>query len=46
MLNRPGHDFSFSGLKTAVMLEVRKAEAEGNLAAGCFILTDRGFSVI
>ena len=27
MLNRPGFDFSFSGLKTAVMLEVRKAEA-------------------
>jgi N6-L-threonylcarbamoyladenine synthase len=25
MLNRPGHDFSFSGLKTAVMIEVRKA---------------------
>jgi N6-L-threonylcarbamoyladenine synthase len=31
MLNKPGHDFSFSGLKTAVMLEVRKAEAEGCL---------------
>ncbi len=31
MLNKPGHDFSFSGLKTAVMLEVRKAEAEGRL---------------
>lgn len=31
MLNRPGHDFSFSGLKTAVMLAVRKAEAEGSL---------------
>jgi N6-L-threonylcarbamoyladenine synthase len=27
MLNRPGHDFSFSGLKTAVMLEVRKTQA-------------------
>ena len=26
MLNRPGLDFSFSGLKTAVMLEVRRAE--------------------
>ena len=26
MLNKPGFDFSFSGLKTAVMLEVRKAE--------------------
>ena len=31
MLNKPGHDFSFSGLKTAVMLEVRKAEADGRL---------------
>jgi N6-L-threonylcarbamoyladenine synthase len=31
MLNRPGNDFSFSGLKTAVMLEVRKAGEEGNL---------------
>ncbi len=31
MLNKPGFDFSFSGLKTAVMLEVRKAEAAGNL---------------
>ena len=31
MLNRPGFDFSFSGLKTAVMLEVRKAEAAGEL---------------
>ena len=31
MLNKPGHDFSFSGLKTAVMLEVRKAEDEGRL---------------
>lgn len=31
MLNRPGFDFSFSGLKTAVMLEVRKAEAAGCL---------------
>lgn len=29
MLGRPGHDFSFSGLKTAVMLEVRKATAAG-----------------
>jgi len=29
MLNRPGLDFSFSGLKTAVMLEVRKAQADG-----------------
>ena len=26
MLNKPGLDFSFSGLKTAVMLEVRKAQ--------------------
>ena len=32
MLNRPNFDFSFSGLKTAVMLEVRKAEAAGRLA--------------
>jgi len=31
MLNRPTLDFSFSGLKTAVMLEVRKAEASGNI---------------
>ena len=30
MLNRPGHDFSFSGLKTAVMLEVRKARERGD----------------
>ncbi len=29
MLNRPTLDFSFSGLKTAVMLAVRKAEASG-----------------
>jgi len=29
MLNRPGFDFSFSGLKTAVMLEVRKAQTSG-----------------
>jgi N6-L-threonylcarbamoyladenine synthase len=29
MLNRPGHDFSFSGLKTAVMLEVRSTQASG-----------------
>ena len=33
MLNRPGLDFSFSGLKTAVMLEVRKAENDGTVAA-------------
>jgi N6-L-threonylcarbamoyladenine synthase len=33
MLNKPGFDFSFSGLKTAVMLEVRKAEADGRLDA-------------
>ena len=33
MLNRPGFDFSFSGLKTAVMLEVRRAEEAGELAA-------------
>jgi N6-L-threonylcarbamoyladenine synthase len=31
MLRKPGLDFSFSGLKTAVMLEVRKAEAAGTL---------------
>ena len=31
MLNREGFDFSFSGLKTAVMLLVRKADAEGKL---------------
>ena len=31
MINRPGFDFSFSGLKTAVMLEVRKAERSGIL---------------
>ncbi|MFQ5609175.1 MAG: tRNA (adenosine(37)-N6)-threonylcarbamoyltransferase complex transferase subunit TsaD, partial [Woeseiaceae bacterium] len=31
MLNRPGLDFSFSGLKTAVMLEVRKSKELGNL---------------
>ncbi len=31
MLHKPGADFSFSGLKTAVMLVVRKAEAEGSL---------------
>ena len=33
MLNRPGADFSFSGLKTAVMLEVRKAADAGTLDA-------------
>ena len=33
MLNKPTFDFSFSGLKTAVMLEVRKAEAENRLEA-------------
>ena len=31
MLKRPGFDFSFSGLKTAVMLAVRKVEDEGDL---------------
>jgi len=31
MLNKPNFDFSFSGLKTAVMIEVRKAEADGQL---------------
>jgi len=33
MLNKPTLDFSFSGLKTAVMLQVRKAEAAGELDA-------------
>ena len=33
MLNKPGLDFSFSGLKTAVMLEVRKATEAGELDA-------------
>ena len=33
MLNKPGFDFSFSGLKTAVMLEVRRAEATGKMRA-------------
>ena len=32
MLDKPGHDFSFSGLKTAVMLAVRREEASGRLA--------------
>ncbi len=31
MVNRDGFDFSFSGLKTAVMLEVRKAAERGDL---------------
>ena len=31
MIHNPNFDFSFSGLKTAVMLEVRKAEEEGRL---------------
>ncbi len=31
MLNRPDFNFSFSGLKTAVMLAVRKSEAAGTL---------------
>ena len=31
MLHKPGFDFSFSGLKTAVMMEVRKAKASGML---------------
>ncbi len=30
MLGKPGFDFSFSGLKTAVMLEVRKAQESGD----------------
>ncbi len=33
MLNRSGFDFSFSGLKTAVMMQVRELEATGDLAA-------------
>ncbi|MGB5347482.1 MAG: tRNA (adenosine(37)-N6)-threonylcarbamoyltransferase complex transferase subunit TsaD [Woeseia sp.] len=33
MLNRPGFDFSFSGLKTAVMLAVRESEAAGRFDA-------------
>jgi len=33
MLNKPTLDFSFSGLKTAVMLEVRKLEASGELGS-------------
>lgn len=31
MLKKPGYDFSFSGLKTAVMIEVRKAKANDTL---------------
>ena len=31
MLKKPGFDFSFSGLKTSVMIEVRKREAAGTL---------------
>jgi N6-L-threonylcarbamoyladenine synthase len=33
MLHHPGLDFSFSGLKTAVMLQVRRAMDEGTLEA-------------
>jgi len=33
MLNRPGFDFSFSGLKTAVMLEVRRTRENGSFDA-------------
>jgi N6-L-threonylcarbamoyladenine synthase len=33
MINRPGFDFSFSGLKTAVMLEVRKLQEAGEFDA-------------
>lgn len=32
MLGKPGYDFSFSGLKTAVMLEVRRTRAAGELS--------------
>ncbi|MED5421294.1 MAG: tRNA (adenosine(37)-N6)-threonylcarbamoyltransferase complex transferase subunit TsaD [Pseudomonadota bacterium] len=31
MANHPGFDFSFSGLKTAVMLKVRETETDGTL---------------
>ena len=31
MLNKPTLDFSFSGLKTAVMLEVKKLQAAGEM---------------
>ncbi len=31
MLDKPGLDFSFSGLKTAVMLEVKKVELAGDI---------------
>jgi N6-L-threonylcarbamoyladenine synthase len=31
MLNQPGFDFSFSGLKTAVMLQIRACEGEGTI---------------
>ena len=34
MLDRPGLDFSFSGLKTAVLTATRRVEAEGALDAG------------
>ena len=34
MLDRPGLDFSFSGLKTAVLTATRRVEAEGTLDAG------------
>ena len=33
MLDKPGYDFSFSGLKTAVMLAVREAEDGGEIDA-------------
>lgn len=33
MLNKPNLDFSFSGLKTAVMLEVRRIEEAGDIDA-------------
>ncbi len=33
MISRPGFDFSFSGLKTAVMLKVRAAKEAGDLDA-------------
>ncbi len=31
MMKKPGYDFSFSGLKTAVLIEVKRLQAEGRL---------------
>jgi len=33
MLHRSGYDFSFSGLKTAVMLKIRESESSGTIEA-------------